>query len=99
MLVLVAAGGAAARPQASLPFPSFSRAVPVLLYHGIVAGNGYGVPPAVFDAEMQRLHDLGFTAIPLSTYVRFMQGAHVVLPPRPILLTFDDGFVSSWQNA
>jgi biofilm PGA synthesis lipoprotein PgaB len=31
--------------------------------------------------------------------VRFIQGESVELPPRPILITFDDGYVYQWENA
>ena len=55
--------------------------------------------PADFAAQMQRLHDLGFQAISLDQYVRFIHGKPVDLPPRPILITFDDGYVSSFTVA
>jgi hypothetical protein len=61
--------------------------------------NGSGVAPADFAAQMQRLHDLGFQAISLDQYVRFVRGETVNLPPRPILITFDDGFLSSYEVA
>jgi hypothetical protein len=48
---------------------------------------------------MQRLHDLGFQAISLDQYVRFIRGKPINLPPRPILITFDDGFTSSFEVA
>ncbi len=85
-----AGGSLAGKVPAARQFPSFAGSVPVLLYH---------LPPADFEAQMQRLHDLGFTAITLDTYVRFMRGEAVDLPKRPILLTFDDGDVSSWERA
>jgi len=81
-------------------FPRFHGAVPVLLYHRLApSSNGYGVAPADFAAQMQRLHDLGFQAISLDQYVRFIRGKPVDLPPRPILITFDDGFASSFTVA
>ena len=70
-----------------------AAACPVLLYHRLAPStNGYGVAPADFAAQMQRLHGLGFQAISLDQYVRFIRGKPVDLPPRPILITFDDGF-------
>lgn len=110
MLLILAASVAAAvhrTPRAAagvakrhVLFPHFDRAVPVLLYHWLSASsNGYGVAPADFAAEMQRLHDLGFQAISLDDYVRFVRGEPVDLPPRPILITFDDGYVSSYEVA
>jgi hypothetical protein len=81
-------------------FSAFEGAVPVLLYHRLIArDDGYSVAPAAFAAQMQRLHVLGFEAITLDRYVRFMRGEKVDLPPRPILITFDDAYVSAWQTA
>lgn len=72
----------------------------MLLYHRLTAADSsYAVAPAVFDEQMQRLHDLGFEAITLERYVRFIRGEKVDLPPRPILITFDDADVSAWENA
>lgn len=81
-------------------FPTFAGAVPVLLYHRLGPGSGpYSVAPAAFADEMQRLHDLGFDAISLDQYVRFVRGDRVDLPRRPILITFDDGYSSSREVA
>jgi peptidoglycan/xylan/chitin deacetylase (PgdA/CDA1 family) len=74
--------------------------VPVLLYHRLVPNvNGHGVAPADFAAQMQMLHEQGFHAISLDQYERFIRGNPVDLPPRPILITFDDGFISSFEVA
>jgi peptidoglycan/xylan/chitin deacetylase (PgdA/CDA1 family) len=90
----------AAKAERLSRFPSFHGAVPVLLYHRVGHGHGdYSVSPTVFEAHLRRLHELGFKAITLDRYVAFMRGEKVVLPLRPILITFDDGYVSSWKNA
>ena len=74
--------------------------MPVLLYHRLVPSNGgYSVAPAAFDMQLRRLRALGFEAITLDRYVRFVRGNTVDLPPRPLLITFDDAYVSSWANA
>jgi len=74
--------------------------VPVLVYHRLVtADEGPGVAPAVFEAQLRRLHDLGFEAITLNQYVRFIRGDAVELPERPVLITFDDGFASALASA
>lgn len=72
--------------------------MPVLLYHHLVAERR-AVAPTDFEAQMFRLRQLGFTAITLETYVRFMRDERVDLPRRPILITLDDGYISSWENA
>ena len=74
--------------------------MPVLLYHRLTPSiNGYGVAPADFEAQMKRLHDLGFQAISLDQYASFIRGEAVDLPQRPILITFDDGYISSLEVA
>jgi peptidoglycan/xylan/chitin deacetylase (PgdA/CDA1 family) len=78
----------------------FAGAVPVLLYHRLGPGSGsYSVAPTDFAAEMQRLHDLGFNAVSLDQYVRFVRGDRGDLPQRPVLITFDDAYSSSWEVA
>jgi peptidoglycan/xylan/chitin deacetylase (PgdA/CDA1 family) len=72
--------------------------VPVLLYHRLGPGS-LSVAPASFDAQLRRLHELGFEAITLDQFVRFVRGEAVELPERPILVTFDDAHVSAWENA
>ena len=90
----------AGRPPARSLFPVFDGAVPVLLYHRLAPGNGgYSVAPAAFDAQLRRLHELGFETITLEQYVRFARGEAVDLPRRPILITFDDAYRSAWENA
>jgi hypothetical protein len=81
-------------------FPAFSGGIPVLVYHALINSNdGYSVSPLVFGEQMQRLHALGFEAIGLDTFVRYVQGKKVALPRKPILLTFDDADISAWTQA
>ena len=103
LLTAPIAGGAearAAKPKRMSLFPAFRNAVPVLIYHRVESAHGgYSVSPGEFAAQMRRLHELGFEAITLERYVAFMRGKDVSLPQRPILITFDDGYVSAWENA
>jgi len=90
----------AAKPERISLFPAFRNAVPVLIYHRLEsAHDGYSVSPDDFASQMRRLHELGFEAITLDRYVAFMRGKNVSLPQRPILITFDDGYVSAWESA
>lgn len=74
---------------------------PILLYHRIDTSpypSRYYVTPEDFESHMQMLHDWGYTSIPLSLLVQAItQGAP--LPPRPVVLTFDDGDISVYTHA
>ena len=75
--------------------------VPILLYHHIAVspiGSRYYVTPDTFDSELKVLHDWGYTTITTSDLVQAItHGAS--LPPRPMLLTFDDGNEDIYTNA
>ncbi|MGE5251585.1 MAG: polysaccharide deacetylase family protein [Bacteroidota bacterium] len=75
--------------------------IPILLYHHIQSTtyfSRYRVPPERFEQQMKLLHDWEYTTISTEMLVQAVtQGAD--LPPRPILITFDDGDVDVYENA
>jgi peptidoglycan/xylan/chitin deacetylase (PgdA/CDA1 family) len=75
--------------------------VPILLYHHIdqsPSGNFYYLSPIEFEKQMYLLREWGYTTIPVELLVRAIkEGA--VLPPKPIILTFDDGTISTYTHA
>jgi peptidoglycan/xylan/chitin deacetylase (PgdA/CDA1 family) len=75
--------------------------VPILLYHRIGVSpidSQYYVPPEKFEEQMKLLHDWEYTVIPVELLVKAIQiGAE--LPPRPVILTFDDGDISVYTTA
>lgn len=93
-------------PTATWAFqPAGEVTCPILLYHHIdgpdaAPGNGtrYSVSSSDFEAQMSALRDWGYTAIPISLLVRAITvGAE--LPPRPVVLTFDDGYTDVYNYA
>jgi peptidoglycan/xylan/chitin deacetylase (PgdA/CDA1 family) len=74
---------------------------PILLYHHIDPENTnplYNVPPDKFIEQMQALDDWGYTTITISQLTAaIIEGAP--LPPRPIVITFDDGQMSVFEHA
>lgn len=73
------------------------KEVPVLCYHHIrnfsasqsESMKSYSVTPENFAAQMKALHDSGYqTILPAQLYNYLVYGA--ALPPKPIVLTFDD---------
>jgi len=75
--------------------------VPILLYHHIdnsPSDNNYYISPYEFEKQMYILHEWGYTTISVEMLVTAIKQG-VMLPPRPIILTFDDGTKSTFTNA
>jgi peptidoglycan/xylan/chitin deacetylase (PgdA/CDA1 family) len=80
--------------------------VPVLMYHYIRVnpdprdrtGFALSVTPAAFHSQMDYLARNHFNVIPLSQAVAAIR-AHGPLPPRPVVLTFDDGYADFYTTA
>jgi len=80
--------------------------VPILLYHWIAISpsdgpnytSPYYVKPEVFEEEMKLLHDWEYTTITIDVLLEAIkEGAE--LPPRPVLITFDDGHLNNYTTA
>jgi len=82
------------------PVAAYTGAVPVLAYHGINANNDhYSVSREEFARQMAMLEHSGYRTITIPQYLRFRAGDDRGLPPRPILITFDDGRLDSYRGA
>jgi peptidoglycan/xylan/chitin deacetylase (PgdA/CDA1 family) len=89
------------------PLPVSRAGIPVLLYHGIgeraefrsAADAAYALTRPNFVKQMALLHAGGYETITLDEFRRFHAGEQVALPPRPILLTFDDALAGSFAGA
>jgi peptidoglycan/xylan/chitin deacetylase (PgdA/CDA1 family) len=92
---------ATATPTPQWVFAKGKIVSPILLYHRIDAAGGdnrYFVSPEDFDAQMKALHDWGYTTISISLLVQAITlGAE--LPPRPVVITFDDGDITVFKEA
>jgi poly-beta-1,6-N-acetyl-D-glucosamine N-deacetylase len=82
-------------------FPVYRDAPLVLSYHDIstATGSPSTVTPRAFAAQLDMLRKAGFHSIRLADVEAMMAGGPVRLPPRPVLLTFDDGLASNWLDA
>jgi peptidoglycan/xylan/chitin deacetylase (PgdA/CDA1 family) len=70
--------------------------VPVLGYHSISDETRDGtlrwsVSPGDFEEQMALLRERGCTPLTIGRYVELLR-RRVPLPPRPVVVTFDDGF-------
>jgi peptidoglycan/xylan/chitin deacetylase (PgdA/CDA1 family) len=81
--------------------PAGDALVPILLYHRIAddsSGNFYTVSLENFRNQMEALRDWGYTSI-TPTYLATVLVKGGELPPRPVVITFDDGYKEVYQNA
>lgn len=83
--------------------------VPVLMYHevakpeelqalGRITQSNYVLTIDEFEAQMNILRDEGCTPINLDDLVAWQSGRGT-LPPNPVVITFDDGFVGNERHA
>ena len=74
--------------------------IPVLLYHGIVTTpDRFSLTQGQFANHMQALKEAGYQTISMTELSDYLRGEQVELPPRPFVLTFDDGRKDSFFGA
>lgn len=73
--------------------------VPILAYHQVNDDGGkYSISIANFSQQMEYLTQQGYTAVTVEELADFMTGKGS-LPPKPIVITFDDGYNDNLSNA
>lgn len=83
-----------------------SASVPILTYHYIrdynnpndLLGNRLSVSPSIFDAQMSYLNSHGYTPITLDTLYGIFSH-QTTQSVKPVILTFDDGYIDFYANA
>lgn len=83
-----------------------SLRVPILTYHYIAnnpnpkdkARDNLSVPPDKFEAQMNYLAQNGYTPITLDTLYGIFN-YQISAPVKPVVLTFDDGYMDFYTNA
>lgn len=79
--------------------------IPVVMLHSVAADRpdrpkafSIWCPPAMFEGYLRWLRKRGYHTITLAAlHAHLTAGA--ALPPRPIVLTFDDGYLDNWVYA
>ena len=76
------------------------RSLRVLMYHKVndLSGNPLTIPVSVFDEQMDQLRQLGYTVVDLQAVLDYYVDGKP-LPPRAVLITFDDGYRDNVDNA
>ena len=85
---------------APLAEESYTANVPVLMYHRIdeERNDDVNISSELFEAQMAALAEEGYTAVfpdDLAAYV--YEGK--ALPDKPVVITFDDGYLSNYEYA
>lgn len=99
VLVLLVCG--CSKPESKITItkpktPAFQSAnVPILMYHHIGDGD---VSPKLFKAQMHALKNAGYNTVSFFDLRDYVYGV-CDLPQNPIVITFDDGYLSNYQNA
>ncbi len=92
------------KPPGFLPPESVS--VPILVYHNIAPHRPteskmqqiFTVSPQMFDRQLRFLADSGYHPI-LPQLMRDVLDGTAQLPDKPVMLTFDDGWRTQYENA
>jgi peptidoglycan/xylan/chitin deacetylase (PgdA/CDA1 family) len=75
------------------------RGVPILAYHMVSQDQEhYSIDPEEFDRQMAYLEENGYTAVSLQALFAGFAGKDS-LPAKPVVITFDDGYVDNYQTA
>jgi peptidoglycan/xylan/chitin deacetylase (PgdA/CDA1 family) len=80
--------------------------VPVLMYHYVSQPPAdadairldLSVPPPLFEEHLAFLRQAGYETITMRDLSYALSG-HKTLPPKPIIITFDDGYRDNYENA
>lgn len=105
-LVAIAPPARPTVPHHPIQRPPDSLRVPILVYHSVQPASearGIRAPdltmrPEVFAAQMKYLKDRGIPVVSLASLVDALEGKRT-LPPRAVVLTFDDGRVNQYERA
>jgi len=77
-----------------------NRQIPVLVYHRVgYTKDNFTVTPERFANDLDILQQYGYCTISLEQMQIFLDDRTIDLPDKPILITFDDGYLDNFTNA
>ncbi|MDR3564954.1 MAG: polysaccharide deacetylase family protein [Negativicutes bacterium] len=100
LVSLLASSGVGTRAVAGRQYrPANLTDVPVLVYHKVdTLYHALSMTPQEFDEQMSYLYENGYHTITpdqLMAYIKYGKD----LPEKPVLITFDDGYLDNYTNA
>ena len=88
--------------KVSFDVSDYTKEVPILLYHSITAGepdnSGMTVSVQAFENQIRTLYENGYTAITFNQLYDYVEKG-IDLPEKPVLITFDDGYLNNYELA
>ena len=80
------------------------RNIPILMYHSISSPASTGfractVSPAAFDEHLSYLKQHRYESVTITQFAQAARQGRDELPPRPVILTFDDGYADFFTHA
>ena len=74
--------------------------IPVLMYHILIPGrnDSISIDPLRFEEQMLALKSFGYTTITENELLSHLE-QNTALPKKPVLITFDDGYLSNYTEA
>lgn len=85
------------------PYPIYGyqeQEIPILMYHHLEdnINNTTVISPKSFENQMKLLKMEGYQAISVQQLYDYLND-QAPLPPKPVLITFDDGYFSNYEKA
>ncbi|WP_378953531.1 polysaccharide deacetylase family protein [Pelosinus sp. sgz500959] len=78
----------------------FIKSIPILLYHRVGSEpDDLTISVKHFEQDMELLSYGGYNALSLEQVKQHLQGNSSSLPSKPIVITFDDGYLDNYINA
>jgi peptidoglycan/xylan/chitin deacetylase (PgdA/CDA1 family) len=93
-------------PEPTPTAKGFTLGVPILMYHYLsippaganIIRQDLSVTPGQFEAHLAYLRQAGFETVSLEQ-LSYALSQETTLPPKPIIITFDDGYRDHYENA
>lgn len=74
-------------------------AVPIVMYHSLLKNSNqigkYVITPTEFENDLKYLKDNGYSAITMTELIDYVYN-NADLPPKPVIITFDDGNLNNY---
>ncbi len=76
--------------------------LPVIMYHGLSENpqkqGRYVISPTILEEDLKYIKENGYTTVVMEDVIQYVQNGKP-LPPKPIMLTFDDGNYNNYVYA